>query len=453
LHRSLLVTVAHLCACGWYIVGKPNSDMVDSLDLIDLGLDSMDDDGWVMRLYPQYKDDKLRLYLHAFYFVQTTMSTVGYGDIGPIRTGEVIFAMFVQFLGCAIFGVLPNLPFLCRVLYSARRFGGVANRQLCCCVCVSGYVVGLMGTDVNGLDAHEGPLNVKVDFMEALMDKHKFNKDVRHRVRRQYQGNLKTAQLFLVDEVLADLPSQLKRDVTLSVYRRPVTTFEGLAGFPPDYTSEIVQLMMPYYTIRGDTIYALGTPAEEIYFVDEGELNIEWHDARIPRKKRTQHVIATVEEGRACGDEGLMESGASAPLYVFTATSKVASTLFYIQRTPALAVMDQYTKVGQAARNMCMQKLNRWQAMTENTLKQSGESEEGGTPSEANAMFEYVPRGKLPLPVFSQGGRLVPDESEASLDENSSVAEGEDSLKAVRADVRRLEGKLDKLLTAIESRR
>jgi ubiquinone biosynthesis protein UbiJ len=55
--------------------------------------------------------------------------------------------------------------------------------------------------------------------------------------------------------------------------------------------------------------------------------------------------------------------------------------------------------------------------------------------------------------VFSQGGRLVPDESEASLDENSSVAEGEDSLKAVRADVRRLEGKLDKLLTAIESRR
>jgi len=37
------------------------------------------------------------------------MSTVGYGDIGPKRTGEVFFAMFVQFLGCAIFGYVVGL--------------------------------------------------------------------------------------------------------------------------------------------------------------------------------------------------------------------------------------------------------------------------------------------------------------------------------------------------------
>eukprot|EP01043_Picozoa_sp_COSAG02_P054631 COSAG02_NODE_6216_length_3719_cov_131.992541_2_plen_130_part_00 len=123
-----------------------------------------DDDGWVMRCFPEDVDDKLNLYLHSFYFVLTTMSTVGYGDIGPKRTGEVFFAMFVQFLGCALFG----------------------------------YVVGLMGTEISGLDSHERPVNEKIDFLEALMDKHKVKKEVRNRVRRQYLATKEAAQSHMV---------------------------------------------------------------------------------------------------------------------------------------------------------------------------------------------------------------------------------------------------------------
>ena len=44
----------------------------------------------------------------------------------------------------------------------------------------------MAGTEVSGFDAHEAPVNKKIDFMEALMDKHKVNKEVRYRVRRQY---------------------------------------------------------------------------------------------------------------------------------------------------------------------------------------------------------------------------------------------------------------------------
>ena len=262
---------AHLCACVWYIIGKPNPS---ELDVIDLGMGALDDNaGWVTRYYPGHEDDKMFLYLHAFYYVMTTMSTVGYGDICPKRTGEVIFAMIVQLLGCAIFG----------------------------------YVVGLMGTEVSGFDAHESPMNQKIDFMEALMDKHKINKEVRQRVRRQYTANKETAQMYLVQEILDDLPSQLRRDVTLSVFRRPATTYEMLAGFPQDYTGEMVTLMMPFHTIRGDRVYSIGAAADEVYFVDEGAVNIEWEDVRIPKKKRTPYQVITMEEGRALGDEGLLE--------------------------------------------------------------------------------------------------------------------------------------------------
>ena len=131
---TLLATVAHVSACGWYYVGKPDVGELESFDDFGIGI-GLEHDGWVMRYYPDKKDDKLFLYLHSFYFVQTTMTTVGYGDIGPKRTIEVIFAMLVQVTGCAIFG----------------------------------YVVGLMGSAVSGFEPHEGPMSEKLEFLEALM--------------------------------------------------------------------------------------------------------------------------------------------------------------------------------------------------------------------------------------------------------------------------------------------
>lgn len=188
----------------------------------------LDDDGWVMRYFPDEQDDKLSLYLHSFYFVLTTMSTVGYGDIGPKRTGEILFAMFVQFLGCALFG----------------------------------YVVGLMGTEISGFDAHERPVNERIDFLEALFEKHKVKKDVRNRVRRQYVATREASQTYMVrinnatrlqlcmraapycglrrswrmqvDSVLKDLPRKMREDLTLSVFRKPASTYEMLVGHPAE---------------------------------------------------------------------------------------------------------------------------------------------------------------------------------------------------------------------------
>ena len=204
-----------------YIVGKPAHETAD------LGIDVghlLDDDGWVMRYFPDEEDDKLSLYLRSFYFVLTTMSTVGYGDIGPKRTGEILCAMFVQFLGCALFG----------------------------------YVVGLMGSEVSGFDAHERPVNERIDFLEALFEKHKVKKDVRNRVRRQYMATKEASQTYMVrttrgcscvctlcrivvyaagwrmqvDTVLKDLPRKMREDLTLSVFRKPASCYEMLVGHP-----------------------------------------------------------------------------------------------------------------------------------------------------------------------------------------------------------------------------
>jgi hypothetical protein len=301
-------------------------------------------------------------------------------------------------------------------------------------VAIIGYIVGLMGTEVSGLECHEGPINMKIDFLEAIMDKHRVKKEVRYRVRRQYKAMKDTAQVFMVDSVLADLPHQMSRDLTLSVYRRPVTTYEMIAGYPADYVAEMMRLLMPYQAIKGDELFRIGQHAEEFYFVDEGEIAVHWEDVRIPKKLRPLHRVYGVGPGHAFGDEGLLKAQVN-PKYVFTARCVVATSLFYNKTNDALEVLSLYPDVRAALRKMLHQKLARWQAATTETLKHNRADVAG------RQQYTYAPHGTLPLPTFASGGQVVKVAGQPV----DMLDVADDGLPAKLSDIRRLEDKLDKL--------
>ena len=49
-----------------------------------------------------------QIYVKTLYYVITTISTVGYGDISPKTSKEIAFVMFIQFLGVVIFAYLTG---------------------------------------------------------------------------------------------------------------------------------------------------------------------------------------------------------------------------------------------------------------------------------------------------------------------------------------------------------
>lgn len=403
---TLLVTVAHLCANIWYILGKPGPSIVDDFgveltDYINMSVVDADDDGWVMRNYPDKTDDKLFLYMNSFYFIMTTMSTVGYGDLLPVRTGEVMFAMFVQVLGTAIFG----------------------------------YVVGLMGTDVSGLDAHESPVNTKIEFMEAIMDKHKIRKEVRLRVRRQLKANLETAQRFMVESLLDEFPRSLRRDVTLSVYRKAATSYEMVAGYPADYIAEAVTLMRPYQMVKSETLYRLGTPADELFFIDDGKVDIMWEDVRIPPKQRMRYLVASIGEACSFSDEGILSGPVDdVPLRNFMAVGQTPGNLFYVNQIDCVKLLHKYPVVNQMSQKMTKSKLNRWQQQAIAALQGTFDDDVAArslSPSsspEAPDPYEYEPKGALPMPQFTELGMVKKEEtslrSAASQDGNQEDVSG-----------------------------
>ena len=53
-------------------------------------------------------DYKMEIYINAFYFILTTITTVGYGDITGTTTYELLFSMCVEFVGLTFFSFLTG---------------------------------------------------------------------------------------------------------------------------------------------------------------------------------------------------------------------------------------------------------------------------------------------------------------------------------------------------------
>ena len=53
-------------------------------------------------------DFKIEIYINAFYFILTTITTVGYGDINGTTTYELLFSMCVEFVGLTFFSFLTG---------------------------------------------------------------------------------------------------------------------------------------------------------------------------------------------------------------------------------------------------------------------------------------------------------------------------------------------------------
>jgi hypothetical protein len=92
-----LVFIIHILACTWAYIGI------------------VTEDSWVQG-YPlnsgKYQNERIeftektKIYVHSVYFIITTLTTVGYGDIVGATNNEHVFQMGVEFIGIGFFSFL-----------------------------------------------------------------------------------------------------------------------------------------------------------------------------------------------------------------------------------------------------------------------------------------------------------------------------------------------------------
>ena len=90
----ILFTIMHMIACGWIKVGE-------------------DPEHGTWLTNPNFavsreNTDRGTVYITSLYWVVTTLTTVGYGDIFGQTVVEYIYTMFVEFIGILVFSIIMS---------------------------------------------------------------------------------------------------------------------------------------------------------------------------------------------------------------------------------------------------------------------------------------------------------------------------------------------------------
>lgn len=87
----VIMLINHILACLWVFCSK-------------LG----DNGNWVTAKIGDDEISNFALYMMSFYFVSTTVTTVGYGDMFPTNTIERFFAIIMLFVGVMCFASISG---------------------------------------------------------------------------------------------------------------------------------------------------------------------------------------------------------------------------------------------------------------------------------------------------------------------------------------------------------
>lgn len=99
----ILGLVCHFMSCGFVLIGR-QSLLVDQPSWLD---DTLHGPYTAKDTTGKTGDASVNsIYIAAFYFCMTTMTSVGYGDIIPVSNSERIFAMILEFVGAITFAMI-----------------------------------------------------------------------------------------------------------------------------------------------------------------------------------------------------------------------------------------------------------------------------------------------------------------------------------------------------------
>ncbi|CAG9311648.1 unnamed protein product [Blepharisma stoltei] len=218
--------VVHVMGCLWYLIAK---------------LDNFSPNTWVAR-HGYIDSDKTSCYIASIYFIFTTLTTVGYGDIHAYTKSERAFVFVLMALGVAFYSyTISNLSTIMANMDS--KTSNLRNR-----------------------------LNALNDFAKATKLPDDLKQKIKAHILLNYEENM--FSWFDQDTLMNELPASLRTDVSLHMHHKIVEKIYFFQDKDPGFISYIVPKLRTVSLQPGEFLYKEYEFPDEVYFLTKGRVNL-----------------------------------------------------------------------------------------------------------------------------------------------------------------------------------
>ncbi|MCZ4695040.1 hypothetical protein DWB61_09175 [Ancylomarina euxinus] len=185
-------------------------------------------------------------YIKALYYIVTTLTSVGYGDIVPNGNAEMLFNILLQLTGVGLIAFLV------------------------------GSVVGLF----TKRNPAEQRFTENMEKLRALIHYHDIPSELEKRISDYFTYEWKQKLGYDESELMESLPFGLKNDLQLEFKNRTIKHISIFEGVDEKFVREIALYLTPIVLTPGDYLFRTGDVANSMFFVKKGKISVLTEDEK-----------------------------------------------------------------------------------------------------------------------------------------------------------------------------
>ena len=209
----------HLFSCIFYYLARVNN---------------FEPSTWVYEL-ELLNRSKIELYYLSLYFILTTITTVGYGNIYPFSSLEKIYAVIIM-----MFGV---------IMYS--------------------FFISTFTVIIRSINQKKDELKRKLEYIDHIKRNYDIDKNTYDKVKRTLKFDTNREQIE-VKKLLQELPNKLKLELSQVINDKAIKNFIFFRDQSEEFYSFIAPKIKPFIFFQNDSIHQPSDVIQDMYLINKG---------------------------------------------------------------------------------------------------------------------------------------------------------------------------------------